>query len=139
VSIFLCCDCRDGRVDPDRGGLGQPFGRSQLCFSNSSKKQVFEQICVHEASSGLQLFQFNGAAPTTKLSDQLYSGVDFDQVEWDDNNHLYAYNSESGQLHLFTVTGTSLTNAPGSPYLFLSHTESQDINHRSYSSSSSNC
>jgi hypothetical protein len=65
---------------------------------------------------GLQLFHFNGAAPATTFGPTLLPSVYIDKVGWDKNNHLYAVSYESQQLHVFTVTSTGATEAPGSPY-----------------------
>ena len=35
---------------------------------------------------------------------------------WDNNNHLYAISGAAGKLYVFTVTPTSASQAPGSPY-----------------------
>jgi hypothetical protein len=67
-------------------------------------------------SPGLQLFHFNGAAPATAFGGVLLPKVDIDEVMWDKNNHLYAFSSESQELYVYTVTATSITEAPGSPY-----------------------
>jgi hypothetical protein len=39
-----------------------------------------------------------------------------DQFFWDNSNHLYAISQSAGKLFVFTVTPTSATQAPGSPY-----------------------
>jgi hypothetical protein len=41
------------------------------------------------------------------------------QILWDNNNHMYALGSDTngaGKLWVYTVTPTSVTEAPGSPY-----------------------
>jgi hypothetical protein len=65
---------------------------------------------------GLQLFHFNGAAPATADGAVLQPNVQFNQLAWDKNNHLYALNYSSGELYVYTVTPTSIQEAPGSPY-----------------------
>jgi hypothetical protein len=37
-------------------------------------------------------------------------------VFWDNNNHLYAISQTEGKLFVFTITPTSFSQAPGSPY-----------------------
>src|ERR1035441_1662354 len=69
---------------------------------------------------GLQIFHFNGASPITPFSKVLTS-ADFYQssLYWDNNNHLYALGSLKGgvfQLFVYTITPTSISEAPGSPY-----------------------
>jgi hypothetical protein len=66
-------------------------------------------------TSGLQVFHFNGAAPITKYTGLLVS-AEVNQVFWDNSNHLYAISNTAGKLWVFTVTGTSVTQAPGSPH-----------------------
>ena len=66
-------------------------------------------------TTGLQVFHFNGASPITKYTNKLVK-QDVDQVFWDNSNHLYALGRAAGQLWVFTVTSTGVTQAPGSPY-----------------------
>jgi len=65
---------------------------------------------------GLQLFHFNGAAPATPFGGVLLPNVGITEVMWDKNNHLYAFSPFSQELYVYTVTSTSITEAPGSPY-----------------------
>lgn len=67
-------------------------------------------------SSGLQIFHFNGANPITRYTGLLLSGVQVNQMFWDKANHLYAISRPTGKLYVFTVTSTSVTQAPGSPH-----------------------
>ncbi|HKU25073.1 MAG TPA: hypothetical protein VJQ54_06345 [Candidatus Sulfotelmatobacter sp.] len=66
-------------------------------------------------SSGLEVFHFNGTNPITKYTGRLTTSA-IDQVFWDNSNHLYAISRSAGKLYLFTVTPTSVTQAPGSPH-----------------------
>jgi hypothetical protein len=66
-------------------------------------------------TSGLQIFHFNGANPMTKYTGLLVS-ANVNQVFWDNSNHLYAISDLAGKLWVFTVTETSVTQAPGSPH-----------------------
>jgi hypothetical protein len=64
--------------------------------------------------SGIQLFNFNGAAPAT--ADGGVIATDPPQtMQWDTQNHLFVLSS-THKLYVFTVTGSSLVQAPGSPY-----------------------
>jgi hypothetical protein len=45
----------------------------------------------------------------------LQPGHQFTQFGWDSANHLYALSAD-GLLFVYTVTPTSITEAPGSPY-----------------------
>jgi outer membrane protein assembly factor BamB len=66
-------------------------------------------------TTGLQVFHFNGANPITTYTGLLTKN-EIDQVFWDNNNHLYAVSRPTGKLYVFTVTPTSHSQAPGSPY-----------------------
>jgi hypothetical protein len=66
-------------------------------------------------TTGLQVLHFNGANPAT-LYTTLLSGVRVDQEFWDNANHLYAISNSAGKLYVFTVTPTTHSQAPGSPY-----------------------
>ena len=63
--------------------------------------------------AGLQVFHFNGASPITTYGKPLLTNVPIYFIHWDNNNHLYAV---SDKLYVFTVTPTSMSQAPGSPY-----------------------
>jgi hypothetical protein len=67
--------------------------------------------------SGLEIFHFNGANPITKYT-MLLSGDGVDEIFWDNDNHMYVLGSDAkgGELWVYTVTPTSVTEAPGSPY-----------------------
>jgi hypothetical protein len=64
---------------------------------------------------GLQVFHFNGSNPITHYTG-LLTKDEIDQFFWDNDNHLYAISNASGKLFVFTVTPTSVSQAPGSPY-----------------------
>jgi hypothetical protein len=66
-------------------------------------------------SAGLQVFHFNGANPITKYTGLLTTSP-IAQLFWDNANHLYALSTSAGKLYVFTVTATSVTQAPGSPH-----------------------
>ena len=75
-------------------------------------------------NEGLQVFHFNGAKPITHYSGLLSNDcfgdyADLDALQWDNNNHLYAYSLSAQHLFVYTVTPTSITEAPGSPYSLL--------------------
>lgn len=65
---------------------------------------------------GLQLYHFNGASPATAFGGVLLPKVNIDQVAFDKQNHLYALSVSGSQLYVYTVTSSSVTEAPGSPY-----------------------
>jgi hypothetical protein len=64
---------------------------------------------------GLQVFHFNGGNPITHYTG-LLTNNSIDQVFWDNANHLYAISGKAGKLYVFTVTPTSVSQAPGSPH-----------------------
>jgi len=65
--------------------------------------------------NGLEVFHFNGANPITKYTGLLTTD-NIVQVFWDNDNHLYALSASANKLFVFTVTPTSFSRAPGSPY-----------------------
>jgi len=65
--------------------------------------------------NGLQVFHFNGSKPITHYTGLLIKDQ-VDQVYWDNDNHLYAISEPSGKLFVYTVTPTSVSQAPGSPH-----------------------
>jgi hypothetical protein len=71
---------------------------------------------TNSGTSGLQVFHFNGANPITRYSATL-TKTPIDSIRWDKANHLYALSFSTGKLFVYTVTPTSITPAPGSPYL----------------------
>jgi len=71
---------------------------------------------------GLQVFHFNGASSITSFTSVLTTD-NISQMFWDNSNHLYAITLSvgslavnPGKLHVFTITDTAATEAPGSPY-----------------------
>jgi hypothetical protein len=71
---------------------------------------------------GLQVFHFNGASSITSFGNVLTTD-NISQMFWDNSNHLYAITmtagslaASPGKLHVFTITDTSASEAPGSPY-----------------------
>jgi hypothetical protein len=67
--------------------------------------------------SGLELYHFNGGSPLTKYKFFTNSELNGSAL-WDNDNHMYVLGSDSkgGKLWVYTVTPTSITEAPGSPY-----------------------
>jgi hypothetical protein len=66
-------------------------------------------------AEGLQIFHFNGSAPISHYT-SLITKSDIEQMFWDNKDHLYAISTFTNKLYVFTVTPTSVTEAPGSPY-----------------------
>jgi hypothetical protein len=64
---------------------------------------------------GLEVFHFHGPSPITPYTGLLTTANVY-QVFWDKANHLYAISYAVNKLWVFTVTPTSFSQAPGSPY-----------------------
>ena len=92
-------------------GLGYPHTTPVVMEMSPSGR-----LLATAAHPGLEIFHFNGAAPITHYSGVLLPEIDFDQLEWDKNNHLYALSYDANQLYVYTVTPTSIKEAAGSPY-----------------------
>jgi hypothetical protein len=73
------------------------------------------QFLAVAGTSGLQVFNFNGASPLTKLTG-LVTKDEIDQLFWDNNNHLYAISQPTNELFVWTVTSKGAVAAPGSPH-----------------------
>jgi hypothetical protein len=69
-------------------------------------------------TAGLEIFHFNGSHPVTKFTGKLMKDPinRDDQMFWDNANHLYVISSSANKLYVFTITPTSVKEAPGSPY-----------------------
>jgi len=76
-------------------------------------------LAVSGKPYGLQIFHFNGASPITAYSGVL-TKADISRILWDNNNHLYALSDSTNKLYIYTITPTSISEAPGSPYTILS-------------------
>jgi hypothetical protein len=64
--------------------------------------------------AGLQLFHFSSGTITPYTA--LVSTGSFAYFRWDNSNHLLGFDSNTGKLHIFNATPTSVTEAPGSPH-----------------------
>jgi hypothetical protein len=64
---------------------------------------------------GFQIFHFDGAEPITHYTEVLQPNYGFQQFSWDNNDHLYALTFDGQFLFVYTVTPTSIAEAPGSP------------------------
>lgn len=87
-------------------GIGTPY---DLKMAPSGK------LLAIAGTQGLQVVHFNGASPATPYTGLLTKDT-INQMFWDNNNHLYAIGEAAGKLHVFTITPTSHSEAPGSPY-----------------------
>ncbi|HXM24137.1 MAG TPA: hypothetical protein VN948_22975 [Terriglobales bacterium] len=66
-------------------------------------------------TAGLQVFHFNGSNPIKHYTGLLAKNQ-VDQMFWDNDNHLYAISHDNNKLFVFTITPTTFSQAPGSPY-----------------------
>jgi hypothetical protein len=66
-------------------------------------------------TGGLEIFHFNGSSPIKPYTG-LLTKDEIDQFFWDNQNHLYAISRTADKLFVFTITPTSHSEAPGSPY-----------------------
>ena len=69
-------------------------------------------------TGGVVLYHFNGGSQATMYK-SLLAGDNITQILWDNTHHMYALGSDTkgaGKLWVFTVTPTSVTEAPGSPH-----------------------
>ncbi|MHB1938045.1 MAG: hypothetical protein ACYCOR_15860 [Acidobacteriaceae bacterium] len=66
--------------------------------------------------NGLQLFHVEAGGIVIAYSGQLDTGQEIQQMFWDNADHLYAISTNFQQMLVYTITPTSLTEAPGSPY-----------------------
>jgi len=96
----------------DNNYLGSCLACTTLRMAPSGK------ILAAGGSVGVLLFHFNGASPITKYK-TLLPNHNIGKILWDGANHMYVLGSDlSGvtKLWIYTVTPTSTTLAPGSPY-----------------------
>jgi hypothetical protein len=82
---------------------------------NYLKMSPSGKLLAVAGTAGLQVFHFNGASPITKYTG-LLTNDGISQCFWDSNNHLYALSQSAKKLFVFTITPTSYSEAPGSPY-----------------------
>jgi hypothetical protein len=95
--------------EPGGGPTGAPGGSMRM--SPSGKLLAI-------GGSGLELFHFNGGNPATKYK-LLLTTDNIGSILWDNDNHMYVLGTDTkgaGKLWVYTVTPTSVTEAPGSPY-----------------------
>jgi hypothetical protein len=67
---------------------------------------------------GFQVFHLNAGDPITPYTGLIQANHGFGQFAWDNSNHLYALATgyDGADLFVYTVTPTSIVQAPGSPY-----------------------
>jgi hypothetical protein len=63
------------------------------------------------AASGIEIYNFNGAAPLT-LYQKVLTGTPIEQVAWDTSGHLYAISKAENHMYVFNVSSSSITVDP---------------------------
>jgi hypothetical protein len=81
---------------------------SDTAFSPDGKLFVVAGDSGSNSGSGIEIYNFNGAAPLT-LNRKVLTGTAIDQIAWDNSNHLYAISRSLNKLYVLTVTATSVT------------------------------
>jgi hypothetical protein len=105
----------DGDIISTNAWNNMPTPALEYCCGTVSMSTTGKLLAV-TGYPGLQIFHFNGADPITEFSGVLLPSVNIDQVAWDNNNHLYAISYSSGELYVYTVTPTSISEVSGSPF-----------------------
>jgi len=90
------------RTSPGGGLLAVAGGSCSWC------------VLLPGGSTGLQVFHFNGANPITHYT-KILTKDPIEQMEWDNNSHLFALSKETGKLRVYRVTTSGYSLAPGSP------------------------
>ena len=81
---------------------------SDTAFSPDGKLFVAAGDFGNNSRSGIEIYNFNGAAPLT-LNRKVLTGTPIDRIAWDSSNHLYAISRSLNKLYVLTVTATSVT------------------------------
>ena len=84
-------------------------------YVNDLKVSPSGKLVAVAGTNGVQVFHFNGANPPTPYT-PLLTTENINQMFWDNDNHLYGINQAGNDMHVFTVTQTTYSEAPGSPY-----------------------
>jgi hypothetical protein len=90
---------------------------AQACCFNSLMLNPAGTLLAVSTGSDIYFYKFNEAGPIVPLgSPILGSFATLPTLAWDKDNHLYALNSRSGRLHVYTVTDKGGVEVSGSPY-----------------------
>jgi hypothetical protein len=87
----------------------------QVGTVNDLKISTSGRLLAVAGTTGLQVFDFNGANPVTPGAGLLTSDS-IDQIAWDSAGILYALSRSTGKLYVFVFNGYGVVAAPGSPY-----------------------
>jgi len=112
-------------IDPSTGAISSTSTGADMptvlnIDDNAMKMSPSGKLLAVASNPGLEIYHFNGAAPITTFSGWMSFGFNFqfDQLAWDNDNHLYGLSYSAKLLHVLTVTPTNISEAPGSPYSF---------------------
>jgi hypothetical protein len=103
----------DGNLTTTNNSANMPATLIQ--YVNDLKMAPSGKLLAVAGTNGVQIFHFNGGNPPTAYA-PLLTTDNVNQMFWDNDNHLYAINQAGGEMHVFTVTLTSYSEATGSPY-----------------------
>jgi hypothetical protein len=92
--------------------------RVEVGYINNMNMSPSGKLLAVGGDLGLQVFHFNGASPITRFTGLINqkAGADGGVFEfyWDNKDHLYAVFPDN-HLRVYTITPTSIVEAPGSP------------------------
>ncbi|MGA2539340.1 MAG: hypothetical protein ABSF53_25265, partial [Terracidiphilus sp.] len=91
-------------------------GGPNMIIPNTMSISPSGKVLAAAVGTGIQFFHFNGAKPITKFTGIIGLSGSITTMQWDKSNHLYAINGATGNVHIYTVTTTSVVEVPGSPY-----------------------
>jgi len=127
TSFSSCCDVYGSEqlasytINDTTGGISstntwEDMPTPEITNIGNMNMSTSGKLLAVSGNPGLQIFHFNGASPITKYSALLLPAVEIDQLAWDNQNHLYALSSSSGDLYVYTATPTGISEVSGSPY-----------------------
>jgi hypothetical protein len=108
----------EGKLSTTNTWENMPMAQAEVCcFDNIVLNPAGTMLAV-SGGDGVQFFKFNGANPMTPLSGSTIAGTlgSLFPMAWDKANHLYALNSQSGRLHIWTITDKDAVEVSGSPF-----------------------
>jgi hypothetical protein len=113
-------------IDDKTGGIAstntwQDMPTPQVMSPNAWGMSPSGKVLAMAGEWGLQFFHFNGAKPITAFGGEILPNVGLQQIGWDNSGHMYAFGwyptKQEYQIFVYDVTPTSITEAPGSPYV----------------------
>jgi len=129
VREFMCCGSSENhvyvltyKINGD-GTLTAISGSQQQTASTTSQSSAnnvaanFDpsgSVLAIAGNGGIQTYSLNGNGMLTPAGSPQNAGVKFQNVAWDNSNHLFA--TDSSQLYVFNSSSGMLSAASGSPY-----------------------